>query len=116
MPLYYDARGDDLGVAIDDLNERIADKLEELEIDDIDVAQRLERELRRDYHVITAEKRPCSRTSIAPIRPYRRRSMSLRRGMQRSGVLRRKLIERGGWAETPSRRGVSGRYDNVAAA
>ena len=57
VPLYYDARGDDLGVAIDNLNERIAEKLEELEIDDIDVAQRLERELRRDYHVITAEKR-----------------------------------------------------------
>ena len=57
VPLYYDARGDDLGVAIDDLNERIADKLEELETDDIDVAQRLERELKRDYHVITAGKR-----------------------------------------------------------
>ena len=57
VPLYYDARGDDLGVAVDDLNERIAEKLEGLETDDIDVAQRLERELRRDYHVITAEKR-----------------------------------------------------------
>ena len=57
VPLYYDARGDDLGVAIDDLNERIAEKLEELETDDIDVAQRLERELKRDYHVITAGKR-----------------------------------------------------------
>ena len=57
VPLYYDARGDDLGVAIDDLNARIAEKLEELETDDIDVAQRLERELKRDYHVITAEKR-----------------------------------------------------------
>lgn len=57
VPLYYAARGDDLGVAIDDLNERIAEKLEELETDDIDVAQRLERELKRDYHVITAEKR-----------------------------------------------------------
>ena len=32
-------------------------KLEELEIDDIDVQQRLEKELRRDYHIITAEKR-----------------------------------------------------------
>ena len=42
---------------IDDLNERIAAKLEELEIDDVDVAQRLEKELKRDYHIITAEKR-----------------------------------------------------------
>jgi type I restriction enzyme, R subunit len=57
VPLYYDARGDKLGVAISDLNERIAAKLEQLEIDDIDVAQRLERELKREYHVVTASKR-----------------------------------------------------------
>ena len=57
VPLYYDARGDNLGVAIGDLNERIADKLDELEIDDIDTEQRLERELKRDYHIITADKR-----------------------------------------------------------
>ncbi len=57
VPLYYDARGDKLGVAVDDLNERIAEKLEELETEDIDVAQRLEKELQRDYHVITADKR-----------------------------------------------------------
>ncbi len=57
VPLYYDARGDKLGVAVGDLNERIAAKLEEIEIDDVDVEQRLERELKRDYHIITAEKR-----------------------------------------------------------
>ena len=57
VPLYYDARGDKLGVAVGDLNERIADKLEALEIDDIDVAQRLEKELKRDYHIMTASKR-----------------------------------------------------------
>ncbi len=57
VPLYYDARGEKLNVAISDLNERIAAKLEELEIEDIDVAQRLERELKRDYHVITASSR-----------------------------------------------------------
>ena len=57
VPLYYDARGDKLGVAIGDLNERIADKLEELETDDIDVQQRLERELKRDYHIMTADNR-----------------------------------------------------------
>ncbi len=57
VPLYYDARGDKLGVAIDDLNERIAAKLEEIEIGEIDVEQRLERELKRDYHIITADKR-----------------------------------------------------------
>ena len=58
VPLYYDARGDKLGVAVGDLNERIAEKLEECEAAaDLDVAQRLERELRRDYHVVTAGKR-----------------------------------------------------------
>ncbi|MGI6353874.1 MAG: type I restriction endonuclease subunit R [Lentisphaeria bacterium] len=57
VPLYYDARGDKLGVAVGDLNERIAEKLEELETDDVDVEQRLEQELKRDYHIITASKR-----------------------------------------------------------
>ncbi|MEN8178772.1 MAG: type I restriction enzyme endonuclease domain-containing protein, partial [Pseudomonadota bacterium] len=57
VPLYYDARGEKLGVAIGDLNERITEKLEELETDNIDVEQRLERELKRDYHIITADKR-----------------------------------------------------------
>ena len=59
VPLYYDARGDTLGVAVGDLNERIAEKLEEFEttVGGIDVSQRLERELKRDYHVVTAGKR-----------------------------------------------------------
>ncbi len=57
VPLYYDTRGEKLGVAIGDLNERIAEKLEELETDDIDIEQRLERELKRDYHIITADRR-----------------------------------------------------------
>ncbi len=57
VPLYYDARGEKLGVAVGDLDERMAEKLEELETDDIDVEQRLEKELKRDYHIITASKR-----------------------------------------------------------
>jgi type I restriction enzyme R subunit len=70
VPLYYDARGDKLGVAIDDLNERIAENLEELENSplplgegagvrelQLDVQQRLEQEMKRDYHIITAGKR-----------------------------------------------------------
>ncbi|GAG76199.1 unnamed protein product, partial [marine sediment metagenome] len=56
VPLYYDSRGEILGVATNDINERIAEKLERIE-DDIDVKERLERELKRDYHIITAEKR-----------------------------------------------------------
>ncbi|SER19772.1 type I restriction enzyme, R subunit [Nitrosomonas sp. Nm51] len=57
VPLYYDARGEKLGIATSELNERIAEKLEEIEIDDIDTATRLENELKRDYHLITAESR-----------------------------------------------------------
>lgn len=60
LPLYYDARGDKLGVALGDVNDRIAAKLDELseEIDeDQNVRERLERELSRDYHVITADSR-----------------------------------------------------------
>ena len=57
VPLYYDARGDKLQISIGDLNERIAAKLDEMDTDDIDVRQRLEKELKRDYHIITAGKR-----------------------------------------------------------
>ena len=57
VPLYFDRRGEELGVAIGDLNERIAAKIEEFEIDDLDVQERLEDDLKRDYHVVTAKKR-----------------------------------------------------------
>jgi len=57
VPLYYDSRGETLGVETTDINERIAEKLEQIEITDINVKERLERELKRDYHIITAEKR-----------------------------------------------------------
>ena len=57
VPLFYDARGEKLGIATDKLNERIAEKLEEFETSDIDVEHRLEHELRRDYHIITAPER-----------------------------------------------------------
>ncbi|MFQ2320117.1 type I restriction endonuclease subunit R [Aeromonas dhakensis] len=68
VPLYYDARGEDLVFTDQDgneysvadpkgINERIAEKLDELEIDNVDVQQRLERELKRDYHIITATSR-----------------------------------------------------------
>ena len=53
VPLYYDARGEALQVVTNDLNEKIAEKLEKLEIEDQDVSERLERDLKRDYHVIT---------------------------------------------------------------
>lgn len=57
VPLYYDSRGEKLGIATNDLNEKIARKLEEYEFEDIDTSQKLEEELKREYHVVTAEKR-----------------------------------------------------------
>jgi len=57
VPLYYELRGEKLQVEIGDLNERIAEKLDEVELDDIDAAQRLEQDLQRDYHVLTAGRR-----------------------------------------------------------
>ena len=57
VPLFYDARGEKLHVATQDINEKIAEKLAAYEAENADVAERLESELKRDYHVITAEKR-----------------------------------------------------------
>lgn len=57
LPLYYDARGDKLGLSAEGLNEKLANAIAEAEISDADVAAKLENELKREYHVVTAEKR-----------------------------------------------------------
>lgn len=57
VPLYYDARGEYLGITTDDINEKLAEKIEEFETDDIDLKLRLERDLKREYHIITSETR-----------------------------------------------------------
>ncbi len=57
VPLYYDARGEKLNVATQDINEKISEKLAEFEAEDVDVVEKLESELKRDYHIITAAKR-----------------------------------------------------------
>jgi len=57
VPLYYDARGEKLNITLDGINEKIAQKIEEAEIEDADVAAKLEKELKREYHIVTAEKR-----------------------------------------------------------
>lgn len=57
VPLFYDARGEKLHVATQDINKKIAEKLALFEAENADVAERLESELKRDYHVITAAKR-----------------------------------------------------------
>ncbi|MFP4420909.1 MAG: type I restriction endonuclease subunit R [Desulfococcaceae bacterium] len=57
VPLYYDPRGEKLRVTTTDINERIAERLNEWEPLDIDAQQRLDRELARDYHILTAASR-----------------------------------------------------------
>ncbi len=57
VPLYYDARGEKLGVETKELNEQVAAKLEELEIEDINVSERLQQALKNEYHIITAQER-----------------------------------------------------------
>ncbi len=53
VPLYYDSRGEPLQVISTELNESIAEKLEQLEVEDQDVSERLEKELKHNYHIIT---------------------------------------------------------------
>ncbi|MDH5178728.1 MAG: type I restriction endonuclease subunit R [Gammaproteobacteria bacterium] len=68
VPLYYDARGDKLRFVDEageehpvadpkSINDKIAEAIEKMEIDDVDVTQRLEKELKREYHIITAKSR-----------------------------------------------------------
>lgn len=57
LPLFYDARGDKLKVAGSDLNERLAEAIAKAEIDDPDIAAKLSEDLKREYHVVTAEPR-----------------------------------------------------------
>ena len=57
LPLYYDARGDKLNITSEGLNERLAEAIAKAEIDDADVAAKLENELKREYHVVTAQER-----------------------------------------------------------
>src|SRR5205823_2509254 len=54
--LVYESRGEKLGIARLDLNDRIAGKIEEAELDPDQIAL-LERLLGKDYEVITADDR-----------------------------------------------------------
>lgn len=56
VPLYYDNRGEKLQIVMSDINEKVAQKLEEHEFD-MDQQAALERELGRDYHIYTAQER-----------------------------------------------------------
>lgn len=57
LPLFYDARGDKLQVSGNGLNEKLAEAIADAEIDDPDVAAKLSDDLKREYHVVTAEPR-----------------------------------------------------------
>lgn len=57
LPLYYDARGDKLKLTGTGLNEKLAAAIAEAEIDDPNVAAKLSDDLKREYHIITAEPR-----------------------------------------------------------
>ena len=56
VPLYYDNRGEKLKIVHNDINEKIAKKIEELEIED-ESRSSLERQLGTDYQVLTAKER-----------------------------------------------------------
>ncbi|MCU0453444.1 MAG: type I restriction endonuclease subunit R [Bacteroidetes bacterium] len=56
VPLYYDNRGEKLKLTHPDINARFAEKLQDLQLD-VDQEARLERELGRDYQIMTAESR-----------------------------------------------------------
>lgn len=56
VPLYYDNRGEKLKIDTPEINAKIAAKIEEAELNP-DQKSSLERELGRDYQIITAEKR-----------------------------------------------------------
>ena len=56
VPLYYDNRGEKLKIIHNEINKRIAKKIEELEIED-EHRSSLERQLGTDYQVLTAKKR-----------------------------------------------------------
>lgn len=57
LPLYYDARGDKLQVSGNGLNEKLAEAIADAEVDDPDVAAKLQDDLKREYHVVTAQAR-----------------------------------------------------------
>lgn len=56
VKLVYENRGERLGITVSDLNDKIADKIEEADLDEDQVAH-LEKLLGKDYEVITADKR-----------------------------------------------------------
>jgi type I restriction enzyme, R subunit len=58
VPLIFDIRGEKLQITTTEINEKIAEKLEEISPNlSTDESALLEKELSREYHIVTAEKR-----------------------------------------------------------
>lgn len=56
VPLYYESRGEKLGIVDAELNSRIQDKIDEFDLSD-DQEEKLRRALAKEYHVITSNER-----------------------------------------------------------
>ncbi|MBR2835744.1 MAG: type I restriction endonuclease subunit R, partial [Coriobacteriales bacterium] len=56
VPLFYENRSDLLGIENPDINDELAEAVEAADIDE-DQREKLERDLAREYHIITSEKR-----------------------------------------------------------
>lgn len=56
VPLFYENRGEKLGIVDLEINQKLADKIAEYDLDP-DQEAKLERDLKREYHVVTAGKR-----------------------------------------------------------
>lgn len=56
VPLYYESRGEKLGIVDTELNSRIEEKIEEFDLSD-DQEEKLRRALAKEYHVITSNER-----------------------------------------------------------
>lgn len=56
VPLYYQSRGEKLGIVNDELNKKIQDKIDEFDLSD-DEEEKLRKALSNEYHVITSNER-----------------------------------------------------------
>lgn len=56
VPLYYESRGEKLGIVDAELNSKIQDKIDEFDLKD-DQEEKLRRALAKEYHVITSNER-----------------------------------------------------------
>lgn len=56
VPLYYESRGEKLGIVDAELNSKIQDKIDEFDLSD-DQEEKLRRALAKEYHVITSNER-----------------------------------------------------------